>query len=136
MYLTAHLVSFLQIYFTTMSLQKIWTFMHTFLKILFFFPKLLSIPPLNGLLSSIEEASFPPTHFFYSLFLLFKMHCVFSEVYNIMHSHHSTSIATHLCLIKSHVVAHDVELHNPRASVTFDPVCIERQWVAQLVAQR
>lgn len=42
---------------------------------------------------------------------------------------------THLLLIKSHVIAHDVELHSPGTSVTFDPVSIEGEWVAQLVAQ-
>lgn len=35
------------------------------------------------------------------------------------------SLYTHLCLMKSHVVAHNMELHSPGASVTFDPVCVE-----------
>lgn len=34
------------------------------------------------------------------------------------------------------MVAHDVELHGSGASVTFDPVGVEGQRVAQLVAQR
>lgn len=45
-------------------------------------------------------------------------------------------LLTHLWFIKSHVVAHDVELHSSGTSVTFDPVSVEGQWVAQLVAQR
>ena len=41
---------------------------------------------------------------------------------------------THLRLIKSHVMAQDVELHGSGASVTFDPMSIERQWVSKLVS--
>lgn len=37
--------------------------------------------------------------------------------------------------MKSHVVAQNMELHDPGASVTFDPMCVESLWVAQLVAQ-
>lgn len=33
------------------------------------------------------------------------------------------------------MIAHDVELHSSRTSVTFDPVSIEGQRVTQLVAQ-
>jgi len=33
------------------------------------------------------------------------------------------------------VIAHDVELHGPGTSVTFDPVGVEGERVAQLVAQ-
>lgn len=47
----------------------------------------------------------------------------------------STSPA-HLWLIEPHVVAHDVELHDPGPLVTFDPVGVEGQRVSQLVAQR
>lgn len=45
-------------------------------------------------------------------------------------------LKAYLNLVKSHVVGHDVELDCPGASVTFDPVCVEGQRVAQLVAQR
>ncbi len=33
------------------------------------------------------------------------------------------------------MIAHDVELHGSGTFVTFDPVSVEGQWIAQLVAQ-
>lgn len=45
------------------------------------------------------------------------------------------SPSSYLRPMKSHVIAHDVKLHDSGTSVTFDPVGVEGQWVAQLVAQ-
>lgn len=42
----------------------------------------------------------------------------------------------YLWFVEPHVVAHDVELNGSGTSVTFDPVSVEQQRVAQLVAQR
>ncbi|XP_035516048.1 signal-induced proliferation-associated 1-like protein 2, partial [Morone saxatilis] len=43
-----------------------------------------------------------------------------------------TMLKKQVHLIKSHVIAHDVEIHSPGTSVTFDPVSVEWQRVAQL----
>lgn len=43
--------------------------------------------------------------------------------------------ATHLWPIESHVIAHDVELYHAWPPVPFDPVCVEEERVAKLIAQ-
>lgn len=43
---------------------------------------------------------------------------------------------THLWFVKPHVVAHNVELCDSRATVAFDPVGIEGQRIPQLVTHR
>lgn len=42
----------------------------------------------------------------------------------------------HLQFVKSHVIAHDMELCDSRTSIAFDPVSVEGQRITQLVTHR